>query len=642
MLNIHNLSVSFGGEFLFEEIAFRLNPGDRVGLIGKNGAGKSTLLKLLAGDMAPDSGTIATDKEVRIGFLRQDIDFEEGRTVLEEAHQAFTEIKQLERRLDYVNNQLAAREDYESEGYHQLMVDLNEITHSYEILGGYNYQGNTEKILKGLGFKREDFDRQTNTFSGGWRMRLELAKLLLQQNDILLLDEPTNHLDIESIIWLEQFLKQFSGAVVIVSHDKMFLDNVTNRTIEISLGRIYDYNQPYSRYLVLREEIREQQLNALKNQEREIQQAERLIEKFRAKSSKASMAQSLIKKLDRMERIEVDAVDQSAMKLRFSVSVTPGKVIAEMRNLSKSYGNKQVLDGIDLLLDRDSKIAFVGQNGQGKTTLARILVSELEYEGHLKIGHNVQIGYFAQNQAEYLDGKKTVLDTMTDAANESNRSRVRDILGAFLFSGEEVHKQVRVLSGGERNRLALAKLLLQPFNVLVMDEPTNHLDISSKNVLKEALRNFNGTLVLVSHDRDFLQGLTNKVYEFRDRVIKEYLGDINFYLEERKAEDFRAIEKKSETFAAKAERRNNEQDYRGQKRLKSLKNQLSSLESDISGLEKELAETDHDLLMNYDQTIARNNFFDNYQQKKKDLESLMKEWERISLQLEKLKEKQGF
>jgi ATP-binding cassette subfamily F protein 3 len=642
MLNIHNLSVSFGGEFLFEEIAFRLNPGDRAGLIGKNGAGKSTLLKLLAGDMAPDSGTIATDKEVRIGFLRQDIDFEEGRTVLEEAHQAFTEIKQLERRLDYVNSQLAAREDYESEGYHQLMVDLNDITHSYEILGGYNYQGDTEKILKGLGFKREDFDRQTNTFSGGWRMRLELAKLLLQQNDILLLDEPTNHLDIESIIWLEQFLKQFSGAVVIVSHDKMFLDNVTNRTIEISLGRIYDYNQPYSRYLVLREEIREQQLNALKNQEREIQQAERLIEKFRAKSSKASMAQSLIKKLDRMERIEVDAVDQSAMKLRFSISVTPGKVIAEMRNLSKSYGNKQVLDGIDLLLDRDSKIAFVGQNGQGKTTLARILVSELEYEGHLKIGHNVQIGYFAQNQAEYLDGKKTVLDTMTDAANESNRSRVRDILGAFLFSGEEVHKQVRVLSGGERNRLALAKLLLQPFNVLVMDEPTNHLDISSKNVLKEALRNFNGTLVLVSHDRDFLQGLTNKVYEFRDRAIKEYLGDINFYLEERKAEDFRAIEKKSETFVAKAERRNNEQDYRGQKRLKSLKNQLSSLESDISGLEKELAEIDHHLLMNYDQTIAGNNFFDNYQQKKKDLESLMKEWERISLQLEKLKEKQGF
>jgi len=638
MLNIHNLSVSFGGEFLFEEIAFRLNSGDRVGLIGKNGAGKSTLLKLLAGDMAPDSGVIATDKEIRIGFLRQDIDFEEGRTVLEEAHQAFSEIKQLEQRLEYVNNQLASREDYESEGYHQLMVDLNEITHSYEILGGYNYQ----KILKGLGFRREDFDRQTNTFSGGWRMRLELAKLLLQQNDILLLDEPTNHLDIESIIWLEQFLKQFPGAVVIVSHDKMFLDNVTNRTIEISLGRIYDYNQPYSRYLVLREEIREQQMNALKNQEREIQQAERLIEKFRAKSSKASMAQSLIKKLDRMERIEVDAVDQSTMKLRFAVSVTPGKVVAEMHNLSKSYGNKKVLDGIDLLLDRNSKIAFVGQNGQGKTTLARILVGELDYEGQLRIGHNVQIGYFAQNQAEYLDGKKTVLDTMTDAANESNRSRVRDILGAFLFGGEEVHKQVRVLSGGERNRLALAKLLLQPFNVLVMDEPTNHLDISSKNVLKEALRNFDGTLVLVSHDRDFLQGLTNKVYEFRDHAIKEYLGDINYYLEERKAEDFRAIEKKSGSSEGKSERKSTEQDYKGQKKLKSLKNQLGALEIDISGLEKELARTDHDLLMNYDQVIARENFFDNYHKKKKDLETLMKEWERISLQLEKLKEKQGF
>ena len=642
MLNIHNLSVSFGGEFLFEEIAFRLNSGDRVGLIGKNGAGKSTLLKLLAGDMAPDSGVIATDKEIRIGFLRQDIDFEEGRTVLEEAHQAFSEIKQLEQRLEYVNNQLASREDYESEGYHQLMVDLNEITHSYEILGGYNYQGDTEKILMGLGFRREDFDRQTNTFSGGWRMRLELAKLLLQQNDILLLDEPTNHLDIESIIWLEQFLKQFPGAVVIVSHDKMFLDNVTNRTIEISLGRIYDYNQPYSRYLVLREEIREQQMNALKNQEREIQQAERLIEKFRAKSSKASMAQSLIKKLDRMERIEVDAVDQSTMKLRFAVSVTPGKVVAEMHNLSKSYGNKKVLDGIDLLLDRNSKIAFVGQNGQGKTTLARILVGELDYEGQLRIGHNVQIGYFAQNQAEYLDGKKTVLDTMTDAANESNRSRVRDILGAFLFGGEEVHKQVRVLSGGERNRLALAKLLLQPFNVLVMDEPTNHLDISSKNVLKEALRNFDGTLVLVSHDRDFLQGLTNKVYEFRDHAIKEYLGDINYYLEERKAEDFRAIEKKSGSSEGKSERKSTEQDYKGQKKLKSLKNQLGALEIDISGLEKELARTDHDLLMNYDQVIARENFFDNYHKKKKDLETLMKEWERISLQLEKLKEKQGF
>lgn len=633
MLNVHNLSVSFGGEFLFEEISFRLNPGDRVGLIGKNGAGKSTLLKLIAGDMRADSGVLATDKEVRIGFLRQDIEFEQGRTVQEEAHQAFRELKAIEMQLEEINRQLAEREDYESEAYHQLMVDINEVTHQYEILGGYRYQGDTEKILKGLGFNRSDFDRQTDTFSGGWRMRLELAKLLLQENDILLLDEPTNHLDIESIIWLEQFLQQFPGAVVVVSHDKMFLDNITNRTIEISLGRIYDYNQPYSRYLNLRAEILEQQLNAQKNQEREIQQAERLIEKFRAKSSKASMAQSLIKKLDRMERIQVDAVDQSTMKLRFPVSVTPGKVIAEVQGLSKSYGNKKVLENIRLLLDRDSKIAFVGQNGQGKTTLARILVGELEYEGHMKIGHNVQIGYFAQNQADSLDGRKTVLDTMTDAANETNRSKVRDILGAFLFGGDEVDKQVKVLSGGERNRLALAKLLLQPFNVLVMDEPTNHLDINSKNVLKEALKHFGGTLVLVSHDRDFLQGLTNKVYEFRDHKLKEYLGDINYYLEERKAEDFRAIEKK-DVGPKTGNQRKPEKDYKNQKKLKSIKNRLSAIESQISDLERELSETDHKLLMNYDQTIAEDGFFDAYHQKKKDLEELMKSWETLSLELE--------
>ncbi|NNK11614.1 MAG: ABC-F family ATP-binding cassette domain-containing protein, partial [Flavobacteriaceae bacterium] len=454
MLNVHNLSVSFSGEVLFEEISFRLNPGDRAGLIGKNGAGKSTLLKLLAKDVAPDTGTLASDKELRIGFLRQDIEFEEGQTVLEEAYKAFKELQKVEASLAHINEQLAERTDYESDGYHQLMVDLNDYTHRYEILGGYNYQGETEKILLGLGFKREDFDKKTNTFSGGWRMRIELAKLLLQSNDVLLLDEPTNHLDIESIIWLEQFLTNFPGAVVIVSHDKMFLDNVTNRTIEISLGRIYDYNKPYSKFLVLREEIREQQLNAQKNQEREIQQAERLIEKFRAKASKASMAQSLIKKLDRMDRIEVDQTDKSVLKLSFPVSVTPGKVVAEMNGITKHYGKKEVLNDINLLIERDSKTAFVGQNGQGKTTLAKIMVEEIDYDGQLKLGHNVQIGYFAQNQAEYLDGSKTVLDTMIDAANETNRSKVRDILGSFLFSGDEVEKYVRVLSGGERNRLA--------------------------------------------------------------------------------------------------------------------------------------------------------------------------------------------
>ncbi len=635
MLNIHNLSVSFMGEYLFEEISFRLNGGDRVGLIGKNGAGKSTLLKLLSKDMPFDSGAIAMEKDIRIGFLRQDIDFEGGRTVLEEAYQAFAEIKRLELQLDHINHQLVERTDYESDGYHQLMVDLNDVSHHYEILGGYNYQGETEKILLGLGFKREDFNNKTDTFSGGWRMRIELAKLLLQNNDVLLLDEPTNHLDIESIIWLEQFLKNYSGAVVIVSHDKMFLDNVTNRTIEISLGRIYDYNKPYTQYLVLRNEIKEQQLNAQKNQEKQIQQTEKLIEKFRAKASKASMAQSLIKKLDRIERIEVDEDDNSVMKLKFPVSVTPGKVVVEIENLSKSYGNNHVLEGINLLVDRGSKTAFVGQNGQGKSTLAKIMVGELDHKGHIKLGHNVQIGYFAQNQAEYLDGEKTVLDTMIDAANETNRSKVRDILGSFLFRGDEADKYVKVLSGGERNRLALAKMLLQPFNVLVMDEPTNHLDIKSKNVLKQALQSFEGTLILVSHDRDFLQGLTNKVYEFKDGHLKEYLGDIDYYLEQRKVQDFRAIEKKQETRPDKKIReKHKENTPQDHKTIKTLKNKLSNIESDISSLEKKIGGIDHELLMNYDATIANPNFFDHYEKKKNKLKKLMEDWEQLTMELE--------
>jgi len=637
MLNIHKLSVGFGGEYLFEEISFRLNAGDRVGLIGKNGAGKSTLLKLLSKDMAPDTGVIASEKDLQLGFLRQDIDFVQGRTVLEEAQQAFEEIKSLELQLDEVNHQLATRTDYESDAYSAIIEDLSDLTHRYELIGGYNYQGETEKILQGLGFKRADFDKKTETFSGGWRMRIELAKLLLQTNDVLLLDEPTNHLDIESIIWLEQFLNQYSGAVVIVSHDKMFLDNVTNRSIEISLGRIYDYNKPYSQYLVLRSELKELQLNAQKNQEKQIQQTERLIEKFRAKASKATMAQSLIKKLDKIDRIEVDEDDNSVMKLRFPISVTPGKVVLEIDGVSKSYGDNQVLSEIDLLIERDSKTAFVGQNGQGKSTLAKIIVAELEASnGLVKLGHNVQIGYFAQNQAEYLDGSKTVLDTMIDAANETNRAKVRDILGSFLFRGEEVDKFVRVLSGGERNRLALAKLLLQPLNVLVMDEPTNHLDIKSKNVLKQALQSFEGTLLLVSHDRDFLQGLTNKVYEFKDQKINEYLGDIDFYLEQRKVQDFRAIEKKQQIKTEKKGQSNQKPalDYQQQKAHKSLQNKLSNLETKISDLEKLIASKDKSLEDNYEKTAADSAFFDRYQKDKKDLQQAMKDWEKVSLDLE--------
>ena len=632
MLNIHNLSVSFGGEYLFEEITFRLGAGDRVGLIGKNGAGKSTMLKILSREMEPDTGQIAADKDLNIGFLKQDIDFIEGRTVLEESYQAFEEIKRLEIKLEEINHQLAERTDYESDVYHQLMVDLNDVQHQYEIHGGYNYQGETERILQGLGFKREDFDKLTDTFSGGWRMRIELAKLLLQQNDILLLDEPTNHLDIESIIWLEGFLNNYPGAVVIVSHDKMFLDNVTNRTIEISLGRIYDFNKPYSKYLVLRQELREQQLASQKNQEKQIQQTEKLIEKFRAKASKASMAQSLIKKLDKIDRIEVDEDDNSVMTLKFPVSVVPGKVVVESHHVSKSYGHKNVLKNINLLLERDSKTAFVGQNGQGKSTLAKIIVGELSHEGTLKLGHNVQIGYFAQNQAEYLDGSKTVLDTMIDAANETNRAKVRDILGSFLFRGDEVEKYVRVLSGGERNRLALAKLMLQPFNVLVMDEPTNHLDIKSKNVLKDALKSFGGTLILVSHDRDFLQGLTNKVYEFKDHRIKEYLGDIDYYLDQRKLADMRQVEKRD--VEKQAPKESNKDSYQNQKKLKSLNNKLSNIESKISKLEKEIKAKDVELATNYEKSVAQKDFLNKYQEKKKELEKLMKDWEEVQLALD--------
>jgi len=634
MLNIHNLSISFQGEFLFEDITFKLSPGDRIGLIGKNGAGKSTMLKILSKELEPDSGQIAADKNLSFGFLKQDIDFALGRTVLEESYEAFKEIKELEAKMEYVNTQLAERTDYESEGYNQLMIDLNEVQHQYEIIGGYNYQGETEKILQGLGFKREDFEKLTDTFSGGWRMRIELAKLLLQNNDVLLLDEPTNHLDIESIIWLENFLKGYSGAVVIVSHDKMFLDNVTNRTIEISLGRIYDYPKAYSKFLILRNEIKAQQLASQKNQQKQIEQTEKLIEKFRAKASKATMAQSLIKKLDRMDRIEVDEDDNSVMTLNFPVSITPGKVVVEAENISKNYGDNHVLTNVNLLIERDSKTAFVGQNGQGKSTLAKIIVGELKHQGGLKLGHNVQIGYFAQNQAEYLDGSKTVLDTMIDAANETNRSKVRDILGSFLFRGDEAEKYVRVLSGGERNRLALAKLMLQPLNMLVMDEPTNHLDIKSKNVLKEALRKFEGTLILVSHDRDFLQGLTNNVYEFKDQKIKEYLGDIDFYLEERNVENLREVEKR--TVIKETPKETNKQSYEDQKKLKSLNNKLSNIESKISNLEKDIKKDDVELATNYDATAADASFFDRYQAKKETLKKLMADWEDVQYQLDEL------
>lgn len=626
MLNAHQITVSFGGETLFDEISFRLGKGDRVGLIGKNGAGKSTLLRLLAQENTPTSGTFAFEKNCKVGYLPQDLDFEMGRTVLEEAYLAFEEIKAIEQRQEEIHTFLASSQDYQSPTYLEVLDELTELTSRYELLGGYTYQAETEKVLLGLGFTMKELNASTATFSGGWRMRIELAKLLLQENDILLLDEPTNHLDIESIIWLEQFLKKFPGAIVLVSHDRMFLDQVTNRTIEIVQQRIFDFKKSYSKYMLLRKELRAQQLAAQKNQEKEIQQTEKLIERFRAKASKASMAQSLIKKLDKIERIEIDPEEHRSIKFEFKISHQPGKIILQTNEVSKSYEEKEVLKNINLEIERGEKIAFVGQNGQGKSTLAKIIVSELDYEGEVILGHNVQLGYFAQNQSAYLNGEQSVLESAEESATPENRTKVRDLLGAFLFPGTEVEKKVKVLSGGERNRLALCKLLLQPFNVLVMDEPTNHLDIASKAILKEALLKFQGTLILVSHDRDFVQGLCEKVISFKDKEVKAFLGDINAYLEEKKLSSLKELEKKAKK---KNETQKKGDAYEKQKKDRSKAQKLFKVEQQITRLEKEIKAIDLELEINYDTTIATPNFFDTYQQKKKKLERLMEEWENL-------------
>ena len=633
MFNAHNISVSFGGETLFDQISFRLAKGDHVGLIGKNGAGKSTLLKLMTLKNQPTSGSFALEKNCKIGYLPQDLDFNNGRSVLEEAYLAFEEIKKVEVRQEEIHKIIEETTDFESSSYMEVLDELNELNNHFEMIGGYHYQSQTEKILLGLGFTMNDLNASTDTFSGGWRMRIELAKLLLKDNDILLLDEPTNHLDIESIIWLEQFLKKFKGALVMVSHDRMFLDQITNRTIEILHQRIFDFKKPYSKYMEIRKELREQQQATQKNQEKQIQQTEKLIERFRAKASKASMAQSLIKKLDKIDRIEIEPEQNRKIKFEFSISHQPGRIILEAKDISKSFGDKHVLNSVNIDIERGEKIAFVGQNGQGKSTLAKILVGELESKGKVRLGHNVQIGYFAQNQSTYLDGKKTVLESAEDSATPENRTKVRDLLGAFLFPGDSVDKKVHVLSGGDRNRLALCKLLLQPFNVLVMDEPTNHLDIASKNVLKEALKKFKGTLILVSHDRDFVQGLCEKVISFKQREVKTFLGDINAYLEDQKFSSIKELEKKSKD-QIKKPIKEKENSYERQKEIRGAQQKISKLERQISDLEKEIKKIDFDLEINYETTISQTNFFDTYQAKKRDLENLMKKWEKLQLLLD--------
>ena len=627
MFNAHNITVSFGGETLFDEISFRLGRGDHIGLIGKNGAGKSTLLKLMTLENQPTSGSFALEKNCKIGYLPQDLDFDNGRTVLEEAYLAFEEIKKVESRQEEIHKIMEQTQDYESQSYMELLDELNELNNRFEMIGGYHYQSQTEKILLGLGFTMNDLNASTDTFSGGWRMRIELAKILLKGNDILLLDEPTNHLDIESIIWLEQFLKKFKGALVMVSHDRMFLDQVTNRTIEILHQRIFDFKKPYSQYIKLRRELREQQQAAQKNQEKQIQQTEKLIERFRAKASKASMAQSLIKKLDKIERIEIDPEENRKIKFQFSISHQPGKIILKAKDITKSFGDKHVLNSVNIEIERGEKIAFVGQNGQGKSTLAKILVGELESKGKVSLGHNVQIGYFAQNQSTYLDRTKTVIESAEDSATPENRTKVRDLLGSFLFQGDAVDKKVHVLSGGERNRLALCKLLLQPFNVLVMDEPTNHLDIASKNVLKQALKKFEGTLILASHDRDFIQGLCEKIISFKDKEVKVFLGDINSYLEDQKLSSLKELEKN--TYGQKSNNKKKRNLYEKQKEIRGTQQKILKIEKQITNLEKEIKQIDLKLEIDYEVTIREPNFFDLYQAKKRDLDNLIEKWEKL-------------
>lgn len=642
MISVQGLGLHHSGNYLFRDVNFTIKRDDKVGLVGKNGAGKSTLLKMLSSEISFYEGNIVPEGNITIGFLKQDLDFVKGRTVWEETLQAFEQINAWKNELEEVNHQLATRTDYESDAYHDLihrMTDLNDILHHHD---AYNLEGDVEKVLLGLGFKAADFNRITDEFSGGWRMRIELAKLLLQNNDLLLLDEPTNHLDMESIIWLENFLKDYNGAIVLVSHDKQFMTAVCNRTFDINNKKVDDYKANYSKYLELRKDRKEKLIQAKKNQDAEIKQMEDNINKFRASATKASFAQSLIKKLDKIERIEVENDDVSKFNIRFVQSVVPGKVIFEANKLGKKYGNNQIFDNVDFFVQRGDRIALLGQNGQGKTTLAKILAGEIkDYSGEWNLGHNVNIGYFAQNQEEVLTPDKTVLQEAEDAATEETRPRVRDLLGSFLFTGEAVQKKTKVLSGGERNRLALCKLLLRPFNTLIMDEPTNHLDIQSKEIIKIALQKFEGTVIVISHDREFLQGLCDKIFEFRDGAMKEFLGNINEYLEYRQKESIReiSIEKSKlsqEIVEVKAEKESSVEDKPSNtshfvsKEQKNLQNKLKKIEEKISNYETEIAS----LESIFSKTNPSAQELEKYENLRTELAASMQEWEDVASQIE--------
>lgn len=639
MISVSNLTVSFGGFTLYDGISFMINARDRIGLAGKNGAGKSTLLKIIAGLQKADTCDIGMPSGCTIGYLAQDMQHNMGKTVYDEAASAFAELREMEARVASITKELETRTDYESDSYMDLITKLTEASERIHVLGGSALEGQIEQTLKGLGFKHEDMYRLMDEFSGGWRMRVELAKLILRRPDVLLLDEPTNHLDIESIMWLEEFLKTYEGSVVLVSHDKSFLDNITNRTCELSMGKLHDYKANYSKYLVLRKERRETQLAAAKNQQREIEKTEKLIDQFRAKASKATFAQSLIKKLDRMEIIEIDEEDNSALRFKFPPAPRSGKVVVEAAAVTKVYDEKTILKKVDFHIEREDKVAFVGKNGEGKSTMVRMIMGESATEGKVGPGFSTTVGYFAQDDADNLDGNKTVFETIDELAIGDVRKQVRGILGSFLFSGDSIDKKVKVLSGGERTRLALCRLLLRPNNLLILDEPTNHLDLRSKDVLKKALLNFDGTVIVVSHDRDFLSGLTNKTFEFKNGNVKQYIGDVNEFLEARKAEDFRAIEKeKGSTQTAKKTEEKTEPTDTRDKESRTLKSQLNTVEKKISELEKKIA--DYDALLNdpnrYNELINDKAKYAQYEKLKVDLDAEMKRWEEIQGQLDTL------
>ena len=643
MISVEQLTVDFGGSPLFDEISFLVNPKDRIALVGKNGAGKTTLLRIFAGKQSPTKGKITIPKDLTIGYLPQHMIHNEGTTVMQEAEKAFEHITDLQTEIERMNQELADRTDYESDEYHRLIDKLSHANEHLQIISNGNFYAEIEKTLLGLGFLRSDFERQCSEFSGGWRMRIELAKILLLSPDVLLLDEPTNHLDIESIQWLENFLVTCGSAILLVSHDRAFIDAVTGRTIEISLGKIYDYNVNYSKYVQLRKERHEQQVRAYENQQKLIQETEDFIERFRYKATKAVQVQSRIKQLDKLERLEVDMEDNSRLSLKFPPAVHSGIIPVEMEHLSKAYGSHLVLDNIGMIINRGEKVAFVGKNGEGKSTLVKCIMNEIEYSGKLKLGHNVKIGYFAQNQASLLDENRTVFETIDFVAVGDIRTKIRDILGAFMFGGEASDKKVKVLSGGERSRLAMIRLLLEPVNLLILDEPTNHLDMRSKDVLKEAIKAFDGTVIVVSHDREFLDGLVTKVYEFANKKVREHLGGIYEFLQYKKMDSLRELEisnsLKAENESVEKSASENKLSYEARKeqnrKIRKAEKDVEEVEKQISGLETELESMNKQLEL--PEFASDSDFILLYQKKQRELEHKMYEWEILAEVLENLK-----